>query len=204
MHTQCVTHTNIDGYELFRRAIVERDDQAWAEGTARYRAMLIAWVGRCSASAIIPDRRDDIADLAFARAWSALTPDRFAKIPTLGALLAYLRMCVTTAVIDCARSEKLHEQLSQAIEAGEDSTPEQVVIEQLSCHELWRMVGSQTHNQQERVILVEGCMYGLRPSAILARHPQLFANVGQIYTAKRNFFERLKRNPEIQRLHRDW
>ena len=60
---------------------------------------------RSSASAVLTESYDDLADQAFTRAWSALSPERFASFPTLAALLAYMRACVTTTVIDHARSE---------------------------------------------------------------------------------------------------
>ena len=201
---QASQYGNQDGYEVFRRAFVERDEQAWCESTARYRPMLISWAGRCSASATIMERCDDIADLAFARAWSAISPERFAKFPTLGALLAYLRACVTTAVIDCARSEILNERLYQVAEADDVATPEQVVFEQFDRQELWRIAGDLAQTEQERVILTEDFIYDLRPRAILARHPDLFASASEIYCAKRNLLDRLKRCPELRQLYQEW
>jgi hypothetical protein len=199
--SECANH---DGYELFRRAFVDRDEQAWIESTTRYRPMLISWAGRCSASATIMDRCDDIADLAFARAWSAISPERFAKFPSLGALLAYLRACVTTAVIDSARGEMINERAYQVAEADDVATPEQVVCAQLDREEFWRIASGLAHSEQERVALIEGFMYDLRPRAILARHPNLFASASEIYCAKRNLIERLKRCAELRELYQQW
>ncbi|MDQ2996368.1 MAG: sigma-70 family RNA polymerase sigma factor, partial [Chloroflexota bacterium] len=81
MQAQPSGQSQQDGYELFRRAIVERDDQAWIESAARYRPLLAAWASRCSASAALAESYDDLADQAFARAWSALSPERFASFP---------------------------------------------------------------------------------------------------------------------------
>jgi hypothetical protein len=201
---QSSEYANHDGYELFRRAFVERDEQAWTESTTRYRPMLIVWAGRCSASATIMDRCDDIADLAFARAWSAISPERFAKFPSLGALLAYLRACVTTAVIDCARNQMINERLYQVAEADHVATPEQVVFAQLDRQELWRIANSLAHTEQERVVLIEDFVYDLRPRAILTRHPDLFASATEIYCTKRNLIERLKRCPELRELYQEW
>jgi hypothetical protein len=204
MQTHGGSHSNLDGYELFRRAIVEHDDEAWAEGAARYRAMLISWAGRCSASATILERGDEIADIAFARAWSALTPERFADIPNIGALLAYMRTCVTSAVIDCARNALLHERLSQALEGEDAISPEDEVIDRLTRQELWQIAIAEARCEQERVVLVEGFVYGLRSATILMRHPTIFDAVAQVYTAKRNLVERLKRNPDLGRLYDEW
>jgi DNA-directed RNA polymerase specialized sigma24 family protein len=204
MQAQLRTTTEIDGYELFRKAIVERDEQAWAESTVRYRAMLIAWATRCTASSATIERCDDIADYAFERAWSALTPARFARFPTLAALLAYLRTCVTSAAIDCARSDAHFDRIGQVIDTTEVPTPEQIVVDQTERAELWRIASGLTQSEPERVVLTESFVYDLPPRAILARHPDLFADADTIYTTKRNLIERLKRSPELRRLYDDW
>src|SRR5215475_430263 len=94
-----------EGYELFRRAIVERDEAAWAESAARYRRLMLSWARDSSIRMAVNECYEDIADHALARAWLALSPARFANFPSLGAVLAYLRACVTAAVVDAARAE---------------------------------------------------------------------------------------------------
>src|SRR6266508_2522392 len=96
-----------EAYELFRRAIVNRDENAWSAINAHYRPLLVSWATRCSAHASSGERADDIADQALARAWAALTPEGFAKFPSLARLLSYLRTCVVTTAIDSARSPQL-------------------------------------------------------------------------------------------------
>ena len=204
MQTERIDQAGIEGYELFRRAIVERDEHAWAEGTARYRAMLISWAGRCSATSATYERCDDLADLAFARAWAALSPERFAQFPNLAALLAYFRSCVTSAVIDCARSEANFERVVQAIGTGSITTPEQVVVERSERDELWRVASAVAQTEQERVVLIETYVYDLPPRAILVRYPGLFADATEVYTTKRNMLDRLKRSPEMRQLYQDW
>jgi DNA-directed RNA polymerase specialized sigma24 family protein len=200
----CSMYAELDGYELFRKAIVEHDEQAWADGVARYRAMLISWATRCSASTATIERCDDMADVAFARAWTALSAERFAQFPNLAALLAYLRTCVTSAVIDSARSDTNFERVSQAIESDEVATPEQIVIDQASRDELWQVATAVAQTEQERVALLESYAYDLAPREILARHPALFTNANDIYTTKRNLIDRLKRSPEMRRLQQEW
>jgi DNA-directed RNA polymerase specialized sigma24 family protein len=193
-----------DGYELFRRAIVERDEHAWAEGTARYRQMLIGWVMRCSASATTGEHCDDLADSAIARAWASLVPERFAQFPNLAALLAYLRACVTSAVNDSARAELRFGRAAEAFQISESLTPEQLVLDRLDNAELWRVANRATQTEQERVVLVESYIYDLPPRSILNRHPDLFANAAAISIIKRNLLSRLKTNLRIRQLYREW
>jgi len=193
-----------DSYELFRRAIVERDEQAWIESATRYRPLLAAWASRCSASAALTESYDDLADQAFARAWSALSPERFASFPTLAALLAYMRACVTTTVIDHARSPVSRERIEQSIQAEEVATPEQLIMDQFQRQEIWRLAEAAIASEQERVVLRETFVYDLPPRAILRRHPDLFADAHTIYITKRNLFDRLQRCPELRQMYQEW
>jgi len=204
MQAQQSRQSQQDGYELFRRAIVERDEQSWIESAARYRPLLAAWASRCSASAALTESYDDLADQAFARAWSALSPERFASFPTLAALLAYMRACVTTTVIDHARSELSRERIEQSIQAEEVTTPEQLIMDQFQRQEVWRLAETAISSEQERVVLRETFVYDLPPRAILRRHPDLFADAHVIYTTKRNLFDRLQRCPELRQAYQEW
>lgn len=193
-----------DGYELFRHAIMNRDEDAWAESTTRYRPLLVAWAVYCSARMTIVEHCDDIADQALARAWKAISPARFTQFHNLAALLAYLRTCVTAVVIDYVRAQSAVERALQRLEVAAVATPEQLVIEKISRVELWRLVSQVIETEQERVILVESFLLDLPPRAILTRHPTQFADITAVYNAKRNLLGRLQRNRDLQELRRDW
>src|SRR4029079_14502291 len=115
------------------------------------------------ASAMISEHCQNIADYAFARAWAALSPKRFARFSTLAALLAYMRACVTSMVIDCARNETNFARLVRTIEADVVATPQELVLDQFDQGELWRIVHSMTHTEQERCVLLESYVYAFPP-----------------------------------------
>jgi DNA-directed RNA polymerase specialized sigma24 family protein len=190
-----------DGYELFRRAVVERDADAWAAIAARYRSLLIAWVGRCEVAAATGEPYDDLADEGLARAWRALSPERFGRFPNLAALLGYLRACVTSTVIDAARARAAHERAAQRVHYDVEVRLEEVVIEQLGHDELWRLVSGLVATEMEQVVLVERFVFDLPPRVIQNRHPLLFPDVMKIYAAIRNLRERLRRHEDLRRLY---
>jgi hypothetical protein len=194
----------IDGYELFRRAILERDDAAWAAIHARYRALLISWVYHSTSRIYAGEWCDDLADQALARAWVALTPARFADFPTLPRLLGYLHTCVMTTVIDNGRARASSERTLNKLEVGAVATPEQIVLAEVEREELWRVVSALATTRAEQVVLVESLAYGFPPRTILARHPQLFADVAAVYSAKRNLFARLQRNRDLLRINDEY
>ena len=194
----------IDGYELFRRAILERDEAAWATIHARYRALLISWAYHSTSRMYAGEWCDDLADQAFARAWVALTPARFAEFPNLPRLLGYLHACVVTTVIDNGRARASSERTLNKLEVGAIATPEQIVVAEVEREELWRVVSALATSAAEQVVLVESFAYGFPPRTILARHPQLFANVAAVYSTKRNLFARLQRNRELLRINDEY
>lgn len=192
-----------DGFELFQRAIVERDQAAWAAIHARYRILLIAWARQSSVSALVDEQLDDIADQAFARAWSALTPHRFRAFPSLATILGYLRNCVSAVLIDKARAQATRERTIQQLSLREAPTPEQIVIEDLDRAQIWGLVAGVVETQQEEIIIRENILLEIPPRQILARWPDLFHSISDVYAAKRNLLGRLQRNHQIQQIYRE-
>jgi DNA-directed RNA polymerase specialized sigma24 family protein len=190
-----------DNYELFRRAIVEREAHAWAMIAARYRPLMIAWASHCIALAASGECCGDLADEALARAWMALVPERFASFPSLAALLAYLRSCVVSTVIDAARGRARQEQIFQQGNGETFTCAEEDVLSRLDRIELWELVMSCTKSEIERVVLRERFVYDLPPRIILERHPTLFPGINAVYTTSRNLCDRLRRHKKIAHLY---
>jgi DNA-directed RNA polymerase specialized sigma24 family protein len=189
-----------DGYELFSRAIVNRDQDAWARIHERYRVLLIAWARQSGVQLIVSEQYEDIADQAFARAWSALTPGRFPEFAALAPILAYLRTCVSAVLIDLARAQATRERTTQKLNPENAATPEEVVLEHMDQTELWKLVHTLVETPQELAILRQVIILGIPPRVLLQRRPDLFRTVGEIYAAKRNLLCRLQRNHALQQL----
>ncbi len=91
-------------YELFRRALVEREDAAWAMLFEQYTPLVEHWVRRTGAFTVSGETSDFFVSAAFTRFWRAIPAERFGAFPTLASLLNYLRRCATCVVIDSARA----------------------------------------------------------------------------------------------------
>jgi DNA-directed RNA polymerase specialized sigma24 family protein len=190
-----------NGYELFRRAVVERDADAWGSISINYRGLLMAWAARSNAREFAGECCEDLADEALARAWAALTPDRFDSFPSLAALLAYLRTCVAAAVIDAARGRQSFERALQPATTEHEPSPEYLALARLGHDELWRLVSGVATTEAERVVMRERYVFGLQPRCIQARHPDLFPDVRAVYSALRNTGDRLRRNKGLRGLY---
>jgi DNA-directed RNA polymerase specialized sigma24 family protein len=194
MHTQ-----KEESFALFRRAILDQDEAAWGEIHLRYRLLLISWARQSSVASLVNEQFEDLADQAFARAWNALTPARFAQFPNLAAILGYLRDCVGSMLIDLARSQATRERTIQQLEMPSPRTPEQLVLDAIDNTTLWDLVKAEITTPQEDVIVRRNIILGMPPRVILAEFPQLFRAIGDVYTCKRNLIGRLQRSPAIQR-----
>jgi DNA-directed RNA polymerase specialized sigma24 family protein len=200
MHTLPEEREAENGYDLFYRAIAERDDNAWAEIAVRYRSLLVAWARRAAARSSVTEPPEDIADQALARAWIALANSNGCGFPTLAAALGYLRTCVTAVAIDLARAQASRSRLQLQLELGATPNPEQEVMENLAHTDVWQMMSGVVGCEQERVVLHAFLVLGLASREILAQHPRLFDNVEDVYRTKRNLFSRLQRHPELRRM----
>jgi DNA-directed RNA polymerase specialized sigma24 family protein len=201
MEANQIETADCEGYRLFQRAIMDRDEDAWAASVARYRPLLMAWASARSATLPTAERCDDIADQAFARAWRALSSAQCVNFPNLAALLGYLRSCVQATMIDFVRTEETQRRAIRRLNRDTAASAEQLVLEQIEREELWQIVVRLALTAQEYIVLVESFVLHLPPRVIQTRHADRFTDVWAIYQAKRNLLDRLRRNPDLRRLY---
>jgi DNA-directed RNA polymerase specialized sigma24 family protein len=195
-----------DSYELFRRAIAHGDEQAWSTIARRYRSLMIAWATRCSAMHATGELCEHLADQAFARAWMALSAEQLCAFPNLPTILAYLRRCVTTTVIDAARRSAHYDRMVDDgdLAGSAGVSMEQAVLEQIERVEFWQLIDSLTRTEAERVVLYERFVLDHAPRIILRRHPALFQNIAAVYAAIRNLCDRLRRHKQLAQSYADY
>jgi hypothetical protein len=191
------------GLELFRRAITERDDDAWDAIMIVYREGLIAQAGRNVLSQLVGERIAVCADLAFERFWHATRSGCVQKFDDLGAILKYLKMCFGSVLLDEARARRRRllevplEELSGERCLAADASSH--VIDEAGAEELWYEVKRQLASSNERLVAYLSLVRGLTPAEIAMRHPDRFETVIHVYRVKRNILVRLRRSPSIQR-----
>src|SRR5215470_19580224 len=94
--------------ELFRRAIVSRDNDAWACIYQQYAPLVLTWVTQHQSAAPLlgQDGSGPLVNAAFAKFSQALTPAKMENFDSLAAVLKYLKMCVHSVVADEVRARK--------------------------------------------------------------------------------------------------
>jgi hypothetical protein len=196
-------HDTRFSYELFRRALVERNEAAWEQLYRHYSGLVEGWVRRSGAFNSSGESSEFFVVGAFTKFWRAVNPERFASFPTLAALLHYLQLCATSVVIDSVRAQSWSEMLPEEtmmVQHTPQYSPDEEAMNRVHREEFWKFIDTQLNNETERVVVYSSFVLGLAPRAIFARHQNLFSSVNDVYNVKRNVLGRLSRNPQLRQM----
>ena len=180
--------------ELFRRAITQRDEQAWAAIHTQYTESVRRWLGSW------PGDIEEGVAATFERFWQALNAEKFARFGSLPALLQYLKMCACTARLDRARSTRSSandEPLDAIYSLPSAENVEETVAGRLAAQKFWQAVRDCLADERERRVLYLSYVIGLSPRDICARHATEFTEVSEVYRLKRYALDRLRQAPAL-------
>ncbi len=191
-------------FELFRRAIVERSQLAWRNLYSQYGPLVSGWVRRHGA---FNDSNEDVSyfvNRSFERFWQAVTPEKFDSYPSLKSLLAYLQLCVHSAIVDHHRRQlPPGTELPLDIDGqryGYDPAIENETLSAIQGAALWTEVEKRLKNGKEKVVIESTFGMGMKAGDILAKFPDQFRDAKEVYLIKQNVMARLKRDEQFKSL----
>jgi hypothetical protein len=192
-------------YELFRRAIRERDEHAWQCVYQRYTAQVGRWVERHPAFVSTGEDREYFVNRAFERLSSSLTPDF--PCSELRQVLRYLQMCVHSVIMDHVRAAE-HAVICAQVELPEsaplpDAGVESQVVDGIDRDQLWQVVSELCGGEQEYAVMYASYVLGLKPAELCRRDPRAFPSVQSVYRIKENVLARLRRDPRLKLMFED-
>ncbi len=196
-------HDTSFSYELFRRALVDRNESAWEYLYQHYSGLVEGWVRRSGAFVSSGESSEFFVVGAFTKFWRAITPERFDSFPTLASLLHYLQLCATSVVIDSVRAQSWAEMLPEETinpSAMPQHSPDEEAMNRVQREEFWRFIDAQLNSEVERVVVYYSFVLGLTPRAIYAKRQDLFTSVNDVYNVKRNVLGRLSRNHQLRQM----
>jgi DNA-directed RNA polymerase specialized sigma24 family protein len=186
--------------ELFRRAIVSRDDEAWGAIYDQYQPQVERWVHRHADFPSVDQEAQDFTMQALERFVKCFTAEKFNKSQSLAAILNYLQTCVNGVILDCWR--KLHQAQFEPIEEDEERKileKDPSVEDVLEIGELWQLVKKRLKDEKEYTFVYASISLDLSPRQILAEYPDVFEDISEIYRCSANVWPRLERDPEIRK-----
>ncbi len=188
-------------FELFRRAICERDERAWSCLYAQYHLLLLGWLRRHPARSASREDDEELINRAFGRFWECVGPARFPDFPSAAALLRYLKLCVHSVVLDDARAHQHDDRESRDMETDERMTapdPTAAIAESDAAARLWDAIAAEVRGEAELLVARLCFLHGMRPREVFERHPEVYESVDAVYRVKRNLLDRLKRNRTVR------
>ena len=205
-------HDDVYCLEIFRRAILQHDEGAWAVLHQRFQETMLIWVRRHPSHELACqiDAEQNYVDHAFTRFWRATSQNQVLEFSTLGAALKYLKTCLNAEIMDTLRSHQRarelplpdvgfseHSQWQEQESSRHDASfPEPLVDESDESSELWEAIQSLLPNKRERRVAYLLYHCNLKPREIVRYRPDEFKNVQEIYHLARNIIERLNRNQD--------
>jgi len=196
-------------FELFRRAFLLKDQQAWACIFSQYRRLVLSWVERHPLAASLDEEPEYFLNRAFEKMSAVITPQKFNEFNDLKSLLRYLQLCVHSVIVDHARKRE------EAVLFDEDVEPEAVVfsadsprpegveskvVQRIQSQALLEWVLKRLKSEQERVALYAIFCLALKPREILDEYPGTFNHIDEIYQVKENLLARLRRDDDLRQV----
>lgn len=186
--------------ELFRRALVEDDQQAWRALYRQYRLLVAKW-GAGSGLDL-----DDLVNETFARFWRAVHQRGF-PFSSLGAVLGYLKRCARTLVIDAARRSDYQQRVREKLQGVTDPTApplDNAILGRLSSQEFLSYLYSRLRDEEETLVFRLSYELCFKPREICQHYPQRFPHVRQVYRIKERILSRLANDPKVRRWRQEY
>ncbi len=180
--------------EVFHRAIYKDDQEAWALLYQQYAEIVRIWFRRHNSrdTAASYMKEEDYIDKAFERFWQAAHKSKPA-FESLAGALSYLKLCLTSSIMDELR-DHARTNLTSLPEYGQHDDPKLEVEDIYHESELWEILkGILPFPKEQRVAyLLFYC--NLKPREIVRNCATEFADEQEVYSIRRNVWERIMRN----------
>ena len=181
--------------EIIRRAVMLRDNEAWAVLRILFNESVRLWFARHpyreAALRYEPGEQSYIDD-TIRRFWQALSEQKLVFTNLAGAF-SYLHMCLNCAVMDTLRAYSRPRE-EPIPDYGHPDEP--LVEDQYDEGELWETLQSLLPGQREQRVAYYLFHCNLKPREIMRFCPNEFRSEGEIYRLKRNVMERVLRNSD--------
>jgi DNA-directed RNA polymerase specialized sigma24 family protein len=187
------------GLELFRRAIQQRDEAAWELIYQQWKGSLLRWLLQHPAARLVLEHESSESYLtaALSKFWQATSSETHSQpvFETLADILAYLRRCLNSVVLDAVRQIRTRQQ-----EVFEDFLAKEAVNQpEPFGGDLWQCIERALPDARERRLMYLRYVLGYRPREIAAAYPAEFPQVEMVYRMERNVLQRLSRHPVLAR-----
>lgn len=195
-------------YELFRRAILEQNEAAWARIYEQYGRLVSSWVKRHAAFPTSGEEIQFFMNRAFEKMWLGITPKKFHTFGSLKSILSYLQMCVHSVMVDHVRQKEF----KLVIDSEEELKPlpnpggevlEDDVARRFAAQKFYEWLLEQLQDEREKIVVYCIFVLGMKPREVAEQYPEDFGDVREVYRVKENLLARLRRNDQLNQFFDD-
>ncbi len=196
-------------FELFRRAILQKNERAWESVYQQYQPLVISWVERHPIATALDEEVQYFVNRAFEKMWVVMTPEKFLEFDNLKSVLRYLQMCVHSCIVDHMRAKDRailledEEMDPTSVDITEHETLEERAAAQADAVILWDWLAERLKNEQERVVVYGSFVLAMKPREIFEEYTGIFHDIKEIYMTKENVITRLQRDPNLAQLFKE-
>ena len=193
-------------FEVFRRALLLREDAAWAGLYQLYTPLIKAWLlARHPGVCVQAEELDGLVNETFAKFARALGAKKWSRFAGTHQLLAYLKCCAHSVAAEAWRQRQQRAAREASLEAlAQEQSPlregpdaDEVVIERLLWRDFWQAAAGVAACEQERLILEQHYGRGVPLRELAPRYPEQFPTIQSVYRSKRNLLHRLRRSQSV-------
>jgi hypothetical protein len=202
-------------FELFRRAITGGDQLAWEAVYEEFQPRVNIWVKGHLYYSYNMEEPEFFTNRAFEKIWAGLSPEKFARLPELNAVLRYLQMCVHSAIVQNLRGRAKTARLDEYVDPVTErealsasavppipvpagSGIEERAYIKTQAETLWNMLQERLQNEKERCLIHAHYVLALQPEQIRIRYPQVLGDGEELRRVRDQLLERLIQDAEIR------
>ena len=185
-------------FELLRRALADGLSDAFTRVYQIYERQALVWVHSHSGFA----RSGESADYFVSTAWStfyfALRGPKFASFPSLPQVLAYLKLCVHTAIAQYLRDQEPIPTMPIELAPSAGHLPD--LGTRIAASELWRQVERVLADPRDRLLARCAFVEDLKPRQIIKAYPARWKDEREISVELYRIRRLLRNDPDLRRL----
>ena len=191
-------YTERYGLELFHRALMNRDQEAWAWMQHCFEGMVHGWVRRHPQRAVACrlESEEHYVAQAFERFWQATACNQQVEFKTLAAALQYLRASLHGAILETLRAYQRPREVSRP---ASGATGEPFMEDVTGDSELRDILKGILPNPREQRLAYLLFSCGLKPREIVHYCSPEWSSVQEISALRRTIMERVLRHVDFLR-----
>ena len=186
-------------FELFRRAILLKNEMAWNRIYSQYERLVRHWVERHQVYPTSGEEAQFFMNRAFEKMWVGLTPEKFEGFDDLKSILRYLQMCVHSVMVDYVRQKEFKNIIDPIddmplMQPKSDANPEWETGIEMERQAFWRWLKEHLKDEREECIIYAMFVLAMKPREVVENFQDIFSDVKEVYRVKENLINRLRRN----------